>query len=195
MGAENAAAAAERVIDTFKVSEVLVAGFGGAAKPGLETGDLIGCSEVVDLTGESEPPKIESSSSLLERARRTGRLSTVAPAATVTRVISSAQEKQALGLKHGIAVVEMEGFPLLNVSRAHEVPAVMIRAVLDTAEENLPDTTELLTTTGEPRMKKILTHLAGHPSDAAFFSSLRKRIKACRRVVDEFLEHYLLLRG
>jgi hypothetical protein len=71
----------------------------------------------------------------------------------------------------------------------------MIRAVLDTAEENLPDTTELLTNTGEPRMKKILTHLAGRPSDAAFFSGLRKRIKACRRVLDAFLEHYLLLRG
>jgi 4-hydroxy-3-methylbut-2-enyl diphosphate reductase len=195
IGPENAGAAAERVFDTFEVSEVLVSGFGGAARSDLGPGNLIGCSEVVDLTGNSVPVRLDSSSFLLERARRTDRLLCIEAAATVPRIISSAKEKQTLGLVYGIAVVEMEGFPLFDVSGAHGVPAFMIRAVLDAVDEDLPDTTRLLTESGEPRLNKIVTHLAGRPGDAAFFSTLRKRIKMCRRALDAFLEHYLLLRG
>jgi hypothetical protein len=38
-----------------------------------------------------------------------------------------------------------------------------------------------------------VTHLAGHPGDAALLSSLRRRVKTCRRVMDDFLERYLRL--
>jgi nucleoside phosphorylase len=194
MGPENAAAAAERVFDAFIVSEVLVAGFGGATQRSLAAGDLVNCSELIDLSELREnPPRIKSSSSLMVRAQWTGLLSTTAPAATVPLVVSSSGPKLALGEKYGIKIVEMEGFPIMSVARESGVPALMIRAVLDTAEETLPDTTKLLTGTGEPRLKNVLTHLVGRPSDAVVFSSLRKRVRTCRRVIDEFLERYLHL--
>jgi adenosylhomocysteine nucleosidase len=194
MGPENAAAAAICVFETFNVSEVLVAGFGGATQPSLGAGDLVSCSELIDLSELREnPPRIKSSSSLMVRAQWTGLLSVTAPAATVPRVVSTSKLKLSLGEKYGIKVVEMEGFPVLNAARESGVPALMIRAVLDTAEENLPDTTGLLTNAGEPRPKNVITHLVGRPRDAVLFSSLRKRVKTCRRVLDEFLERYLHL--
>lgn len=191
MGAANAAAAAERVLEAFTVSEVLLIGFAGGTQPGLETPDLVACSELTNLAGNSG--KVASSPALIERAQRTGLISATEPSVTVGRVISSARDKQDLGRKHGAAVVEMEGFPVLREAHLRRVPGLMVRAVLDPVEMSFPDASHLLRDSGEPRALALLAHLAAHPTHIFVFYELMKRVQACRRALLRFLKSYLIL--
>jgi adenosylhomocysteine nucleosidase len=201
IGPANAAAAAEPILDTYTVTEAILAGFGGGTRPELDTGDLVVCSELVDLRKEGRfgeergesPTRISSAESLLERAQATGMVTTTAPALTVSRVVSSPEEKHTLGQAHGAAVVEMEGFYVLRAAHRRGIPGLIVRAILDREEDELPDLTHLASEAGEPRKATVLAHLAAHPEHAAFFYELGKKANLCRRALHGFMKKYLSL--
>ena len=192
VGKDNALAAAEKVFESSRVDEVLVAGFGGGTRPDVEAADLVACDEVIGLCeGREAPPRVPSSPLLLRRALDSEMISVSAPALTVNHVIASPVEKMALGEKHGAAIVEMEGFPLLEESRRREIPGLMVRVVLDPVGEDLSQWTQLFADSKEPRPRAWIAHLTAHPTQIASFMRLVKRASTCRRILKRFLERYL----
>lgn len=192
VGKENALATAAHVFESYRVDEVLVAGFGGGTRTEVEANDLVACDEVIGLCEDREPPpRVSSSPSLLGRAFDSGMIAVAAPAVTVDHVAASSAEKRALGEKHGAAIVEMEGFPLLEESRRREIPGLMVRVVLDPVGEDLSQWTQLFADSKEPRRKAWVAHLAAHPTQIASFMRLLKRALTCRRILGRFLERYL----
>jgi adenosylhomocysteine nucleosidase len=189
MGGPNTSRAAQRTLDRFTITQVVLVGFAGGAKAGLGTGDLVVCSEAIEY-GEAGR-RTHSTPELVERARRTGQPATTSAALTVTRVISTADEKRRLGEEYDAAVVEMEGFHLLNVFGLCGVPGLMVRAVLDPVDEDLPDMSHLLKDTGEPRPGALLAYLSSNPAQALKLPGLKKRVKVCRQAMNRFVKEYL----
>ena len=192
VGKDQAVATAAHVYESYRVDEVLVAGFGGGTRLDVEAKDLVACDEVIGLCeGRDPPPRVSSSPALLRRALDSGMVSMVAPAVTVDHIAASSAEKMALGEKHGAAIVEMEGFPLLDESKRREIPGLMVRVVMDPVDEDLSHWTQLFAESKEPRRKAWIIHLAAHPTQMGSFMRLVKRALTCRRILKRFLERYL----
>lgn len=187
MGKEHAARAAQRIFDAFTIREALLIGFGGGLRRGQKVADVVACSEVI---GQLENRRIDSSRELLGRAQATGQLSVVAPAVTVDHVVRSAWQKRELRKTYGAGIVEMEGYPILAESRRRGIPSLMVRAVLDRVEEDLPEVIHLLTDCGRIRAARWLRHVVTRPSRLMFFYEMAKRAKACRAALNRFVEHY-----
>jgi adenosylhomocysteine nucleosidase len=192
VGKVEAAAAAENVFDAYPVDEVLVAGFGGGTRPELGAADLVACDEIIGLAEDREsPPRVSSSPPLLQRALETKMISIAAPALTVDAVVTSPAEKRALGERYGAAVVEMEGFPILAECKRREIPALMVRVILDPVDEALPDWTRLFADSKESRRKAWVTYLMTRPTQIASFIRLFERARSCRKSLRRFMERYL----
>ena len=192
VGKENALATAAHVFESHRVEEVLVAGFGGGTRHDVKATDLVACDDVIGLgEGRDPPPRVSSSPPLLRRALDSGMVSMAAPAVTVDHIAASSAEKMALGEKHGAAIVEMEGFPLLEESTRRGIPGLMVRAVLDPVDEDLSHWTQLFADSKESHWTGWMVHLAAHPTQLASFMRLFKRALTCRRILRRFLETYL----
>ena len=191
MGPENAARAAERVLESFSVREIFLVGFAGGVVPGLSPTSLIACDEVMDGRDDSGRVRtVVSAKPLIDRALATGLVSAVSSAVTVTRVVTSTKDKLALGARYGVELVEMEGFPLLHLAREKGVPGLMVRAVLDESDDELPDSAAWLSASGQIRVPALLAYLAVRPTVVFSALKLYGRAKNCLRSLDRFTETY-----
>ena len=119
---------------------ILSLGFAGALRDELETGDLV-LSQRLYAVGEDSP--IESDASLLSLAKDvldspdTGRYA-IADSLTVPQAVLGAEEKGRLAIATTSSVVNMEDYWVAQSSVRHGIPFLSVRAVLDTAEQELP---------------------------------------------------------
>ncbi len=121
IGAKNAEAAMRRFLSQHLTKRVFTCGFAGGLNPELQVGD------VVFMTGYPE---------LEEKLEETD--ATLATYLSVQHVVTTAAEKKQLRDKTGADVVEMESEVILSVCREKKIPCAMVRAVSDTADEDLP---------------------------------------------------------
>ena len=122
MGARNAERALREALKTFTPARVLTCGFAGALHPGLQLGDVL-CGYDGPVRG-AKPVNFHCAS----------------------RVAVTVEEKTKLRAQTGADAVEMESAVLARVCREAGIPCVTLRAISDTAHENLPlDFNALLT--------------------------------------------------
>jgi adenosylhomocysteine nucleosidase len=192
IGPENAARAAEHVLGSYAVREVLLVGFAGGTVPRLSSPSLIACKEVRDgRESEDRTDSVTAPKLLIDRALETGLVSDVLSAVTVPRVVASAKEKSTLGARFGVSLVEMEGFPLLRMARQRGVPGLMVRAVLDESNDELPEPTTWLSATGRFRARALFAYLVVRPRAVISLVKLIGRASHSRRCLNHFTEAYL----
>ncbi|MBX7157289.1 MAG: hypothetical protein K1X66_02730 [Verrucomicrobiae bacterium] len=105
------------LLDYFTFSQAILAGYAGALDPKLEKGDIvISDKRYLDLLPDLKLGKIIS----------------------VDTVAATAEEKYALFQKTGASVCDMEYEAALVICQKHNLTLYSIRAVSDTAHENLP---------------------------------------------------------
>jgi adenosylhomocysteine nucleosidase len=121
IGARNAETSVRRFLEQHLTKQVFTCGFCGGLNPDLENGD------VVFMTGY---PALE------RRLVETD--ATLATFFSAPRIATTAAEKKQLRSKTGADVVEMESEAILEVCRAKKIPCAMVRAISDTADEDLP---------------------------------------------------------
>jgi nucleoside phosphorylase len=191
MGPENSARAAERVLEAFSLEEVFLAGFAGGTAPGLLPMGLIACGAIVDGRGDKDREKsVASAKPLIDRALATGRVTAVSSAVTVSRVVSSAKDKLSLGTRYGVGLVEMEGYPLLQLAHERGIPGLMVRTILDGSDDDLPDSTDWLDASGRVRVPALLSYLVVRPTAVVSLVRLYGRARNCRRCLEGFTEAY-----
>jgi adenosylhomocysteine nucleosidase len=100
---------------------VLTCGFAGGLNPELKSGD------VVFITGYA---------ALEERLTDTDAIH--ASFFSAPRIATTVAEKKQLRAETGADVVEMESGAILAVCRENRIPCAMVRAISDTADEDLP---------------------------------------------------------
>ena len=121
VGSGNAEASLRKFLAGHRVKQVFTCGFAGGLNPQLAAGD------VVFMTGY---PGME------KRLAAAG--ARLAGFFTARRIAITVAEKKKLREETAADVVEMESGAILEICRLKQIPCAMVRAVSDTANEDLP---------------------------------------------------------
>lgn len=170
----RAAEALDRRFARSRPSVVISAGFGGALVDDLCAGDIVVASNFSD-------PRLLAA--LSQHWRRGG-------LATSDSILQTAAEKLELGRSTGAIVGDMETAHLAGVCTAAGVPLLGVRAISDTATEDLPVPADALISpmTGRPDPAALFRHLFTHPKDALGFRRLLEAAHLARNNLTSALD-------
>lgn len=188
-GALNARSGAAALLGAVPVGRLIAIGVAGGLSSGLRAGELIMAREVV---GESGCRFCSSVAAPAARAAG-ARLGTVY---TAGHLILESEDKRRLGEAvlpgREAGVVDLESAHFAAVAEEAGVPWLVIRAVSDTAEEDLPRFLAACAgPEGEIRRGEVLRHAARHPSAIPGLLRMRRRIELCGRALASAVEGVL----
>ncbi len=179
IGAEAAAHGASALVAAGARS---LASFGlaGGLDPALQPGDIVLASEVVSLSGGLIPTALawrERLASVLASHRmRQARLLGSA------RAIATVEQKAAMFRDTGAAAVDMESLAVAEVAKAHRLPFIAVRVIVDAAGDVLPQTIAAAADrAGELKLWRLMMALALAPSDLSPLLRLARRYRAASR--------------
>ena len=168
---------------------ILSLGFAGGLRDELETGDLV-LSQRLYAVGEESP--IESDASLLSLAKDvldssdTGRYA-IADSLTVPQAVLGAEEKGRLAIATTSSVVNMEDYWVGQSATRHGIPFLSVRAVLDTAEQELPPFVARLEHNGAlAQALQVGASVAARPGYVPGLVKLAKQVGVARRSLASF---------
>lgn len=179
-GARNARAGVEALL-AAGAEALVVLGVSGALSPELGTADSVVASRVTDEDGAVH----EADAAWVAAATRaTG----ARPAVVVSarRIADSAEEKRRLARQAGagLALVDSESAAYVAAARARAIPWLVLRAVSDRADENLPPLlNRSLDAGGAVNRGRVLRGLLGDPGALPQLLALRKRVGQCALVL------------
>ena len=200
-------AAANRLADALRrvrPSLILVVGYAGALKAGLELGDLVAI-ERSSLLKKLQPEAIAAGDSTCEGSwelpgsRHLARIAASAGLSihcseglTSHDVIGDPFHKELLHRQFGAGVVDMETAALARVAESEKVPAACVRVITDSAND-----TFLKPFSFQSRAERVTTHVHSLAT-GKFFHHLREwkeRTQIARRSLGQFLEVYFQTRA
>ncbi len=169
---------------------LLGAGVAGALTADLAVEDLLVARRIRDDDGDAP----DADPAALHRAVSAGpaRAGTLV---TVDRPITGAGEKASLAASLGIdgpAAVDMESAAWARAARASGVPFLIVRAVIDRRDEELPAyLSRCVGADGRLRRSAVVLAALRHPSTLPRLARMRRRMKACGERLASFLERLL----
>lgn len=177
VGRHNAETALRRYLEKHLPQLVLTCGFAGGLNPVLQPG------EVVFMTGY---PALEG--------RLVNADTRLAHFHTASRIATTVAEKKKLREETGADVVEMESGAILAVCRESHIPSAMVRAISDSANEDLPlDFNKLSNPDMSLNYDKLLWAVVKSPLKIGALMRLHKHTRlAAERlaaVLEEFISH------
>ena len=110
------------------------------------------------------------------------------------RIVLAARERSELAARIGDdpAAVDMESAGWARVASARGIPYVVVRAVSDTADEDLP---AYLARCYDPergiRRSRVLLHALAKPASVRRLLAMRRRVRECGERLSAFVEHFL----
>ncbi|HJW14927.1 MAG TPA: hypothetical protein VJ776_09530 [Thermoanaerobaculia bacterium] len=189
-GAGNAGRVAALLCEKVRPEALLGAGTAGALSADLSVGDLLVSSRVRDSEGDAPPPDKR----LLERALEISGASAGA-LLTVERPIVQAAGKIAHALAFngaGSAAADMESAAWARAAASHRVPYLVVRAITDRAEEDLPEyLARCVGRDGGIHRPSVVLRALAQPSTIPALLDLRRRVHACSEALAAFLERFL----
>lgn len=156
VGIRRARAGASFVIQKFKPSLIILAGFCGALSSDLNVGDIILGESVISLK-KNEAKELYSDFSCSEADYIKGRI------LTESRFINEPEEKKRLPEQSNALVVDMETWGVAEAARQSKTPVVSVRAVSDDSKERLPDMAALYGSDGKFDFDKAEHYFKAHP--------------------------------
>jgi adenosylhomocysteine nucleosidase len=174
MGRASANARLGSFLESHSPSLWIASGFGGALAPDLKIGDIVAARNF------SDDALLDAIAGL---PARSGTLITSA------RVLQTAVEKQDLARHTGGIAVDMETSAIRRLCAARGIPMLALRAISDTASEDLPIPAEVWFdfVRQRPRPLALLLHLALHPVRIAPFIRFVRGINHARSRLTDFL--------
>ena len=174
MGMASATARLGNFLEAHAPSVLIAAGFGGGLAGDLKVGDI------VIGRNFSDGSLLAAVGSL---AARTGGL------VTTREVIESALKKKDLARHTGAIVADMETAAIYRLCNARGIPVLAVRAISDTADQDLPVPSAVWfdTERQRPRPLPLLLHLATHPGRIAPFVHFVRGIHHAGARLTEFL--------
>jgi adenosylhomocysteine nucleosidase len=165
------------------------AGLAGALRPEYLLGDLLAARSVI--AAARREPAVECDAELIGLAGQCG-ARIVERFLTAGEVAGTAKEKQRLG--ELADAVEMESFELLKQASVRGIPAVAVRAVSDTVDEDLPlDMNQVFTEAGQVSISRVLGQVARRPQALPGLVRLGRRSQDAAESLARFLDAYLPL--
>jgi len=166
-------------------------GLAGALKPEYQIGQVLAARSVRTESELNDPSsnQVQSSAPLISFAAECG-ATVVEQFYSAERVVGRAEEKRYLGKKSD--AVEMESFEVLLESAAFGIPAIAIRSISDTVEDDLPlDMNRIFTDEGQVSITRVLGQVALHPGSVPDLVRLGQNSKAAAESLARFLDKYI----
>jgi len=161
-------------------------GLAGGLRPELKSGEVVVAREALLVNGGK---KFRSRPLLVELAEEAG-ATPVNLFLTNSQMICRVQSKQSMAELGD--VVEMESFHVLTKARELQVPALAIRAISDTAEEELPlDFGWSMGGNGQINYGKLLLQIGRRPHKIPDMIAFGKRSEKAAQNLADFLDKYI----
>ena len=189
-GSRSGFARASALCEAFHPRILVGAGVAGALSRDLAAQDLVVARRIRDSQGEAPAPDPR----MRDRAVCGGaaRLGTLV---TVDRPVTGRVEKESLATTLGVtgpAAVDMESAAWARAADAGRVPFLVVRAVSDTVDEELPSyLSRCVGEDGRIHRRAVVLAAFAHPSSISNLTRMRRRMKACGERLGSFLEELL----
>lgn len=179
------------LVEAYPVAAVIGAGLAGGISPGLQVGELLVGREVRDGTAAVAAPD----PSWVERALAPGTGARGVVLVTVGEPLWSAKSKAELWRTlspAGPAAVDMESAAWAKVAAEHGLPYLVVRSLLDRAEDPLPAfLARCQDQDGSFRRGKVVRQALLHPRTVAELVALRRQVRRCTERLACFVERLL----
>jgi adenosylhomocysteine nucleosidase len=185
MAPENAVAAMASVsLEAFDLC--ISSGLAGSLDEALQPGDIVvaGAAQTSDqaVTAESDQFLRDLAASLTAKL--------VAISLTSEKIVPTALEKDELRQRGSI--VEMESAHVLAAAQQAHVPAVLIRAVSDAADEDLPvDFARVLDSHGHLKFGGLLKEVGLSPHRIPLLIQFGRQSRNAAKTLADFLDRYI----
>jgi adenosylhomocysteine nucleosidase len=179
--------------DQESIHLCISSGLAGALKPEYQIGQVVAARAVCteNELRDSSSNRLQSSTALLSFAEECG-ATVVEQFFSSVRVVGRAEEKRELG-EHSDAV-EMESFEVLLESAAYGIPAIAIRAISDSVDDDLPlDMNRIFTDEGQVSIPRVLGQVALHPTAVPELVRLGQNSKTAAEALAQFLDKYITM--
>lgn len=185
IGGENADLALRSIpLESYDVC--ISTGLAGALEAGLESGDVVVARAAKTL---DKKLKIVSDSALVDCAVACGAWPAKS-SITVEEIAVTAEEKEELGSRGSI--VEMETAYILAAAEKKHVPAVVIRAISDAVDEDLPlDFARILDSRGRVKAGGLLREVGLHPYRIGPLIKFARQSREAAVKLADFLNRYV----
>ncbi len=133
-GCQRAAKAAHALIDAYRPRLVVASGFAGGLDAKMRRHDLVVADSLVDPQGREivlDPAVLVPWLAEVQNLHR-GRL------LTLDCIVRLREEKRRLGSLHHALAVDMESIAVVKVCQEREVAVLVIRAISDSVDDELP---------------------------------------------------------
>ncbi|HKA37298.1 MAG TPA: hypothetical protein VKH43_10800 [Thermoanaerobaculia bacterium] len=186
----SAGTRASALCETLRPSALLGAGVAGALSPELRVGEMLVSRRVTDTSGDAPPPD----AGLSARALAIAGIS-AGTFVTLDRPQVQSAGKIALGLAHDTSdpiAADMESAAWARAAAAHSVPYLVVRAISDSADEDLPDyLARCVGKKGGINRSSVVLHALSRPSTIPALLRMHARVRECARSLGAFLEIFL----
>ncbi|MGA7921086.1 MAG: hypothetical protein WCA38_15600 [Candidatus Acidiferrales bacterium] len=168
-------------------------GLAGALAASLRVGQVVAARSVLaESEVEADDRNLLLSSGPLVAFAQEAGATAVHRFYSADRVITRSEEKKHLGL-HSDAV-EMESFKVMFAAAEQGIPAIAIRSISDTADEDLPwDIDRIFTDEGQISMPRVLGEVLRHPGSVSSLVRLGQNSKTAATSLAHFLDGYIKL--
>jgi adenosylhomocysteine nucleosidase len=194
VGPKPARAVATKVMShRDEINVCISSGLAGALRPELRLAQIVAAraifAEPVNL--EQITDLVESSGPLLSFAGESG-ATVVDRFYSAGRVLARSEEKRVWG--KAAAAVEMESFDILSVAAESGIPAIALRSISDTVDEDLPlDMNRIFSDEGQVSLPRVLGEVVRHPGSVPSLVRLGQNSKAAAESLAHFLDDYVAL--
>ncbi len=189
MGRDRARRALVEVAERYDLKEIISIGYAGALDPSLEVGDLVVADKIIEMDSSRSDEDMKSYSLNKEILNTTGEIHRKI-LLTVDRVAATPQEKKKLRQKYSAVAVDMETSALAEEAKARNLSFISVRAITDTADQELIDCSYLVEEDGEVSKLKAGWHVLTHPGDLKGMIELGQHAKIATANLTEFLRQY-----
>lgn len=194
MGPESAFAAAQAALSELVVDAVVTTGYAGALGP-AGVGELILGTEILNWTKDHSQARFRTDPVLMAIAREAvGRARAAwsqGAVVTVENVVWRAVEKHALGKVSGAIAVDMESATIALAAATVGVPFLLVRAVSDRADEDLPMDFNLWCTPWG-RVRGI-TQLLTRPRILRSLLQMKRHVEQGSQILGRFFRAFLVM--
>ena len=196
MGKDCALSALKEVLSRTVPALVLSIGYAGGLDLRLKVGDLVIADKILeidqDATFSKSYPVNSQELDLFDRLSSQKKIMVYrGTLITVNQVISDSSTKQELGSCHKALAADMETSSLIAHAIEKNIPFASVRAISDTMEQSLLNTSSFVDNEGKVSKSKVGWYVATHPHVIKNLISLRSQSQKATSNLTETLGVFL----
>lgn len=192
IGPAAMAKAIDYCLDRYSPKFCLHIGYCGGADPKFQAGDLIIADAVADDTSKkrykSDPAIVEKALGLCKEKKLRAFVATLV---TVEKVIASPHEKAFVGTEHEAQGIDMESSALAAHCTERGVSYLVVRAVLDPLDTELPGMDGAIDEEGKTNIAAIAEIMLKNPGEVLKFPRLQYFASEARASLTTFADAWI----